>query len=77
MNDAQDLIDRLCVMAAMIMEDESNAALTTSVSTADLHRLIRSGRQVAALAEAALVIAARRLSHERTERSSKADSQRT
>jgi hypothetical protein len=59
MDDAQAMIDRLCVMAAMIIEDQIDGALTPAISTVQVRRLARCGSDVAALAEAALVIASR------------------
>ena len=62
MDDAQDLIDRLCTHAGMIMEDLSATAILAQAKSdrrAKI-RLIRSaGEDIAALADAAEVLARR------------------
>ncbi len=62
MDDASDLIERLCMAAAMVMEDEVEAALvgsTTRSPSACIEAITRAGCDISALASAAEVIARR------------------
>lgn len=63
MDDADDLIDHLCTLAGMIMEDVSAIALTIDQATERRKKIgiVRAASQdIAALAEAASVISRRR-----------------
>ncbi len=65
MDDARELIDRLCSIAGTIMEDVSATAVVIDEATArgDKIRIILTASQdIAALAEAASVISRRRVS---------------
>ena len=62
MDVARDLIERLCTVAAMIMEDEIEAALVhspTGALGARIEAISRAGRDISGLAGAAAVIVRR------------------
>lgn len=60
MDDAKDLIDRLCTLAGMIMEDASAEAVAIETDrnklTSKIRTIRNSAADVATLADAAMVV---------------------